>query len=142
MTAPLDLDALEAAARAAGADCWYVERDAKDCFDTNIEEDIAYIIAASPAAVLALIERLRAAEASADKWHRRADHAENLVSPCKPTMEGQISMVLTTMRGGRLLHAVQHIHPQQLMLQKDGGLAIVKHNAARMMMEISEVPHG
>ncbi len=124
MTAPLDLDALEAAAQG-------VDHDAG-----------RFIAAANPAVVLALIERLRAAEASADKWHRRADHAENLVSPCKPSMEGQISMVLTTMHGGRLLHSVRHIHPQQLMLQKDGGMAIVKHNAARMMAEITEAPHA
>ncbi len=98
MTAPLDLDALEAAARAATPGPWeqalYVRNnqpDTKiiagndhvtDCdgYSASCEQDLAnatFIAAANPAVVLELVRRLRAADAwiSVDE-SRPTDHTK------------------------------------------------------------------
>lgn len=81
MTAPtLNLDQLEATALAAGIDDdgqfnasnWYVERDIGNVLDVNTEADALHIIAASPAVVLELIERVRTAQAEAEHYRSLA----------------------------------------------------------------------
>lgn len=87
MTAPLNLDALEAAARATRDDLTQLTwRDRDGWYDANDvaidrgcgaaeempEHDRAFIAAANPAAVLALIERLRDAETDADHYRKLA----------------------------------------------------------------------
>lgn len=151
MTAPLDLDALEAAARAATQD-W---RRSRAFGQLNVQNDkymlsdadAIYAAAASPAVMQTLIDRLRLAESDAKTAVKLCGELRELndmqrqqyasaFSPVRPTMEGQIMMAFSTMRNGQIYHAVEQINPHDLMLARDKGVAQIKYKAVYLMAQI------
>jgi hypothetical protein len=162
MTADIDTAALRALAEAAESMRWEpvrTERGGIEIRDENFNRfgsdlpDAAYIAAANPAAVIALLDRLERAEAKiAEAWDEGYDEAEhyergawNFVpkNPYRSGEDSTVSVAFFRPRSHRVLDQLLAVEPPQLDPLGDAasrladGLGITRQAAKRHLFALA-----